>query len=128
MLYMVKSSPTIKKILKVPKNHEVTIRIPDEIPVNASIEVNVAIHDTRKEEKIAIIDEPIDSFLTDDEADSIDEWTTLASDILESWIIDMEYLLDETRERRYRDRQFPIYGSGWLQATSSAGHFSTTGQ
>jgi hypothetical protein len=81
---MVKSSPTIKKILKVPKNHEVTIRIPDEIPVNASIEVHVAIHDTRKKEKIAIIDEPIDSFLTGDEADSIDDWTALASDTFDT--------------------------------------------
>ena len=81
---MVKSSPTIKKILKVPNNHEVTIRITDEIPVNASIEVHVSIHDTKKKEKIAIIDEPIDSFLTGDEADLIDDWTALASGTFDS--------------------------------------------
>ena len=85
MLYMAKSSPKIKKILKVPKNHEVTIRIPEEIPVNASIEVHVSIHDTRKKEKIAIIDAPIDSFLNGDETNSIDDWTTLATDTFDSW-------------------------------------------
>jgi len=84
MLYMVKSSPMIKKFLKVPKNHEVTIRIPEEIPVNASIEVHVSIHDTRRKEKIAIIDALIDSFLNGDETDSIDDWTALASDTFDS--------------------------------------------
>jgi hypothetical protein len=81
---MVNSSASFKKVLKVPKNREVVIQIPAEIPVNASIEVCVSVHATKKKVNPAIIDVPIDSFLTGDEKDNIDDWTALASDTLDS--------------------------------------------
>lgn len=83
-MQVVNSSTSFKKVLKVPKNHELVIRIPEEIPVNASIEVHVSVHNTKKKESPAIINEPIDSFLTGDEKDKIDDWTALASDSFDS--------------------------------------------
>jgi hypothetical protein len=81
---MVNSSTSFKKVLKVPKNHDVILRIPEEIPVNASIDVHVSVHGTKKKESPAIIDEPIDSFLTGDEQDSIEDWTALARNTFDS--------------------------------------------
>ena len=45
---MANSSEILQQRVKVPENHEITIRIPDEIPVNSSVEIHVSIHDTRK--------------------------------------------------------------------------------
>ncbi len=84
ILQMVNSSASFKKVLKVPKNHEVVIRIPEEIPVNASIEVRVSVHSMKKSDSAAIIDEPIDSFLAGDENEKLDDWTSLASDTFDS--------------------------------------------
>jgi hypothetical protein len=84
IMQMVNSSASFKKVVKVPKNHEVVIHIPEEIPVNASIEVRVSVQITKKYDSATIIDEPIDSFLTEDEKDNVDEWTSLASNTFDS--------------------------------------------
>jgi hypothetical protein len=77
---MANSSQGFKKVLTVPKNHELLIHIPDDIPVNASVEVRVSIFDKNHKNEVEIIDAPIDSFLEGEDDDSIDDWMVLAND------------------------------------------------
>ncbi len=49
---MTNSSKILQQRIKVPENHVITIRIPDEIPVNASIEVQVSIPGTRQKKTL----------------------------------------------------------------------------
>ncbi len=56
---MVKSLVTIRKVVRVPKNRKITIDVPEEIPVNSAIEVNISIRGKEDEmkKKIELIKE-----------------------------------------------------------------------
>ena len=62
---MVRSVVTIRKVVKVPKNREIKIRVPDGIPVNSSIELQVSIRGKGDglDKKIQLIKESLDDKL-----------------------------------------------------------------
>jgi hypothetical protein len=62
---MVKSLVTIRKMIKVPKNREIKIRVPEGIPVNSSIVVEVSIRSKNDdlERKLQLIKESVDDKL-----------------------------------------------------------------
>ncbi len=48
---MVKSVVTIRKVFRVPKDRKITIRVPEEIPVDAAIELSISIREDGDEMK-----------------------------------------------------------------------------
>jgi hypothetical protein len=73
-----------KKIIKVPKERDITIHVPENIPVNTPVEVRLSIPKEFKPASIKIIYLPIDTFLAGEETDSVEELTMFARTTLDS--------------------------------------------
>jgi hypothetical protein len=82
---MVRSLVTIREVVRVPKNRKITIDVPEEIPVDSAIEVNISIRGKRDEmkKKIELIKEAAnDKLFLDDIQESMTYFKNVDS---ENW-------------------------------------------
>lgn len=73
-----------KKIIKVPKERDIAIHVPENIPVNTPVEVRLSIPNEFKAASSKIIYLTTDTFLAGDETDSVEELTMFARTTLDS--------------------------------------------